>query len=138
VESGEKAETGKEDLAQGGEEDKRGKEKSGVTPRWGLAYFIYKELIMAQKIDGYGPEQAERDIERLDGVIDGMIQHMRVFDQKKVSAEDTKKVEGYKNAACMVVRGIAVRLDCLVAEGKTTAQRRALERIKEMPKRKTA
>ena len=91
---------------------------------------------MAQRIDGYGPERAEKDIGRLDGVIDGMIQHMKVFDHQKVSAEDTKKVEGYKNSAGVVVRGVNVVLECHIAAGKTAAQRRALE--KDTPRRKRA
>jgi hypothetical protein len=93
---------------------------------------------MVTKVNGYGPEQAERDVERLDSVIDKMIEHLKVFDQRKVSSEDVKKVEGYKNGAGVVVRGINVKKDCLVASGRFAAQKRDIEGAKDGPKRKSA
>jgi hypothetical protein len=73
------------------------------------------------KMFGYRPEESERDAARLDSVMDKMIEYLKVFDQKKVSPEDYKKVESYKNGAGVIVRGVNARRDCLVAGGKTAA-----------------
>ncbi|MDR3174680.1 MAG: hypothetical protein LBU19_10550 [Treponema sp.] len=92
-----------------------------------------------KKVYGYGPEVSEQDAIRLDGVIDKMIEHLKIFDQKKVSSEDVKKVEGFKNGAGVVVRGISVKRDCLVAAGKMAAAQEALEyKTKAGVKRKSA
>jgi hypothetical protein len=73
------------------------------------------------KMIGYRPEDSERDAARLDGVMDKMIEYLKVFDQKKVSPEDYKKVESYKNGAGVISRGVNARRDCLVAGGKAAA-----------------
>jgi len=93
---------------------------------------------MALGLVGYGPEHSDRDVARLDGVIDKLLDHMKVFDNKKVSAEDIKEVEVYKNCSCAVAREISVKMECLVASGRTAAQRRAIEREAAGQKRKSA
>jgi polyphosphate kinase len=76
---------------------------------------------------GYGPEHGTKDAARLDGVIDKLLEHMKIFEQRKVSAEEIKTVETYKNSACAVARSIAVKVECLAASGRTAAQRKAME-----------
>jgi hypothetical protein len=69
--------------------------------------------------------------------MDKMMEHLKVFDQKKISPEDYKNAEGYKNGAGVIVRGVNAKRDCLVASGKTAAQRQASESGRK-PRRKTA
>ena len=83
---------------------------------------------MATNLAGYGPEQAQRDAARLDSIIDRMMEHLKVFDQKKVSPEDYKKVESYKNGAGVIVRGVNARRESLMAGVKFEAQKKSVEK----------
>jgi hypothetical protein len=75
----------------------------------------------------------------LDGVINKMIEYLKVYEQEKVTSEDSKKVEGFKNGAIMVVRGINERRECIVAAGRMAAKRQELiEGSKDGPNKKTA
>jgi hypothetical protein len=64
-----------------------------------------------------GKELLERNNQIMVGLIDGMVKHLEVFEQKKVSGEDIKQVEAYKNGAGFVVKANNALRDNLAAIG---------------------
>jgi len=79
---------------------------------------------------GYTQERADRDVARLDGVWNKLEKYASVFERNKVSPEEYKKVEAYKNVAGVAVRGVRETRESLVAGGKTAAFRKSLNRTK--------
>jgi hypothetical protein len=49
-------------------------------------------------------EMLDRSTMRIDEVAEGMMKRLKVFDQKKLSTEDIREIDAYKNGAGLVVK----------------------------------
>jgi hypothetical protein len=69
----------------------------------------------------------EQDFAVLEEILAGELKHMQKFNQGKVSAEDRKNAEDYKNGVVAVVKVINTKLEIYSSSSRLEAKKNALE-----------